>query len=97
MHQHSIGTQARAIVLHAAPEKYEPGQMHCWIEEDNKGEAQILGIRLLTQEHRRTGKLAPLLVTYMKEGSISTRGFAWDGNSSALQRMTGTNEVSCRV
>jgi len=42
--------------------------MRRWIEEDNKGtRAQILGIRWLTQEHRRVGKLAPSPVTYMKE------------------------------
>ncbi|KAF8442517.1 hypothetical protein BGX38DRAFT_1272322 [Terfezia claveryi] len=50
-------TRARAVILHAATTKYKPGLMRRWIEEDNKG-AQILGIRWLTQEERRIGKLA---------------------------------------
>ncbi|KAF8435220.1 hypothetical protein BGX38DRAFT_1145707 [Terfezia claveryi] len=29
-------TQARAVFLHAAPTKYNPGLMRRWIEEDNK-------------------------------------------------------------
>lgn len=35
-------TQTRAIVVHATPTKYNPGQMRCWIE-NNKRRAQILG------------------------------------------------------
>jgi len=83
--------QARAVVLHAAPTKYKPGQMRRWIEEDNKGTgAQILGIRWLTQEHRRVGKLASSLVIYMKESIdlnqglrmgrklFRTTGYDWD-------------------
>jgi len=43
-------------------------QMRRWIEEDYKGtEAQIVGIRWLTQEHRRAGKLASSLAIYMKD------------------------------
>ncbi|KAF8433847.1 hypothetical protein BGX38DRAFT_1275891 [Terfezia claveryi] len=46
----------------------KPGQMRRWIEEDNKlTGAQIVGIRWLTQEYRRAGKLASSLVIYMKE------------------------------
>ncbi|KAF8430832.1 hypothetical protein BGX38DRAFT_1263559 [Terfezia claveryi] len=61
-------TLARTIVLHAAPTKFKPGQMRRWIEEDNKlTGVQILGIRWLTQEHRRAGKMASSLVIYMKD------------------------------
>ena len=59
-------SQGRAVVLHGAPTKYKAGQMRRWIEEDNKGRAQILGIRWLVGENRRTGKLASSLVIYMK-------------------------------
>jgi len=63
----STGTR-RTVVLHAAPTKYKQGQMHRWLEEDNKGTgAQLLRIRWLTQEHRRAGKLASSLVIYVKE------------------------------
>ncbi|KAF8426118.1 hypothetical protein BGX38DRAFT_1279077 [Terfezia claveryi] len=61
-------TLAKTMVLHAAPTKFKPGQMRRWIEEDNKSTGvQILGIRWLTQEHRRAGKMASSLVIYMKE------------------------------
>ena len=40
--------------------------MRRWIEEDNKGSAQILGIQWLVKEDRRTGKSASSLVIYMK-------------------------------
>ncbi|KAF8446582.1 hypothetical protein BGX38DRAFT_1270963 [Terfezia claveryi] len=61
-------TLARTMVLHAAPTKFKPGQMRRWIEEDNKlTGVQILGIRWLTQEHRRAGKMASSLVIYMKD------------------------------
>ena len=57
--------EARAIVLHAAPNKYKLGQMRQWIEEDNRGSLQILGIRWLLREDRRLGKLASSLVIYL--------------------------------
>ena len=58
--------RARAIVFHGAPTKYKVGQMRRWIEEHNKGTAQILGIRWLVGEDRRTGKTASSMVIYMK-------------------------------
>jgi len=33
-------TQARAVVLHAAPTKYNPGQIRCWIKGDNQGKVR---------------------------------------------------------
>jgi len=48
-------TQARVVVLHAAPTKYKSNQMGRWIEEDNAN-SQTIGICWLTQEHRRVGK-----------------------------------------
>ena len=60
-------TQGRAVVLHAAPTKYKVGQMRRWIGEDNKGKAQVMGIRWLIQENRREGKQASSLVIYLKE------------------------------
>ena len=65
---------ARAIVLHGAPTKYKPGQMRRWIEEGNQGDAQILGIRWLLQEHRRARKLASSLVIYLKESVVIKQG-----------------------
>jgi len=59
--------QARTVVLHAAPTKFKPGQIRRWIEEDNHRGVQVQGIRWLTQEHRRVGKLASSLVIYLKE------------------------------
>ena len=47
-------TKAQAIVLHAASTKYKPGQMRRWIEEDNRGSVQILEIRWLVQESRKS-------------------------------------------
>jgi len=60
-------TQARAVVLHAAPTKYKPGQIRRWIKGDNQGKVRILGIRWLLQEPMRIGKLASLLVIYLGE------------------------------
>ena len=41
--------------------------MRGWIEEDNIGRAQILGMRWLVREDRRTGKLASSPVIYMNK------------------------------
>jgi len=59
--------QARSVVLHAVPTKYRPGQIRRWIEEDNHRGVEVQGIRWLTQEHRRIGKLAYSLVIHLKE------------------------------
>ena len=64
----------RAIVLHGAPTKFKPGQMRRWIEEDNIGDVQIVGIRWLLQEHRRVGKLASSLVIYVNQSVTVERG-----------------------
>jgi len=47
-------TQARAVVLHAAPAKHKPGQICRWIKEDNQGNVRILGIRWLLQADWKT-------------------------------------------
>ena len=59
-------THTRAIVLHAAPTKYKPGQMRRWIEEDNQGSVQALGIRWLLQENR--SRKASILTGYLPKG-----------------------------
>jgi len=55
----------RALVLHAAPQKFKPGTMRRWIEEDNKG-VRIVRIRWLLKEGRR-GQGASSLVIYMRD------------------------------
>lgn len=84
--------QGRTVVLHGAPTKFRAGEMRRWIEKDNRGRAPILGICWLVQEHRREGKLASSLVIYRKEKVDTTTGFAWEGESSALQNTTGAGE-----
>ena len=68
--------QVRAVVLHAAPTTYKPGKMWCWVEEDNQGSIQILGIRWLVQGDRMAGrgKLVSSLVVYLKDKVNIKRG-----------------------
>ncbi|KAF8448215.1 hypothetical protein BGX38DRAFT_1270422 [Terfezia claveryi] len=84
--------ETRSKVLHAAPTKFKPGQMRRWIEEDNKlTGVQILGIRWLTQEHRRAGKMASSLVIYMKDRINLDQGLRM---GRRLFRTTGSESPS---
>ena len=53
--------------MHGVPTKYTPGQIRQWIEEDNKGNVLIMGIRWLLKECRRGEKLASSLVIHSKD------------------------------
>ena len=70
----------RVIVIHASPTKFKPGQMRRWIEEDNIGDVQIVGIRCLLPEHRRAAKLASSVVIYVYQSIMVERGL-WMGRS----------------
>ena len=52
--------------LQATPIRYNPG-MRRWIDEDNNGRTQILGVCWLIEEHKRVWKLTSSLDIYMKE------------------------------
>lgn len=54
--------------------------MRRWIEEGNKGNVSILGIRWLLKEHRRAGKLASSLVIYLKDSVDINRGLEVSGS-----------------
>lgn len=45
--------------------------MRRWIEEDNRGNVPILGIRWLLKEGRRAGKLASLVIYLKNEVDIN--------------------------
>jgi len=60
-----------AVVLHAVPTKFKLGEVHRWLEEDNKY-LSIAGARWLLTKDWRGGKSHSSVVLYLQDPTIAS-------------------------